>query len=515
MDKWELQHRKNINAYSREIEDIYNSAIREAAVIGANIADFNPSKPFTYKDYPQTKKRIETLLIRLNNGIESTVLNGVKKEWELANVKNNYIVNTLFASSAVSQAQTTKYFTNSLQAQQAFIARRDAGLDLSDRVWKYTEQFKQEIEMGLDLGIREGLSAAQMARDLKQYLQQPDKLFRRVRDEHGQLQLSKNAKAYNPGAGVYRSSYQNALRLTKNETNMAYRSADHERWKHMDFILGIEIFLSGSHPREDICDELAGQYPKDFKFVGWHVGCLCIATPILPTTEEYLENADKKNPQYEGVVKDVPENFKKWVEDNKERIEKANNKGTLPYFLKDNEKFTGVEVKNINTEEKANILQVAMTKYDSYSEEWEKVYFDEKTGGFNVYHKDHEFQKAGGGGEAEKKVGEMLAKYNGKQVEFQAEKGIVAPDLKFDCQTWDVKYINDANEKTIRSYIENVRRKGAENGIFYWEKINRYEDLHAAFESEIGKMIKKGRIDEMPNIYYMDLKGILKLLWKK
>jgi hypothetical protein len=38
----------------------------------------------------------------------------------------------------------------------------------------------------------------------------------------------------------------------------------------------------------------------------------------------------------DGEVKDVPDNFKDWVEKNKERIENAEQNGTLPYFLRDN-----------------------------------------------------------------------------------------------------------------------------------------------------------------------------------
>ena len=101
--------------------------------------------------------------------------------------------------------------------------------------------------MGLDLGIRSGKSAAAMTRDLRQYLQHPDKLFRRVRDEHGLLKLSQAAKDFHPGRGVYRSSYMNARRLAATETNIAYRTADHLRWQKMDFVVGIEIVLSNNH----------------------------------------------------------------------------------------------------------------------------------------------------------------------------------------------------------------------------------------------------------------------------
>jgi hypothetical protein len=63
------------------------------------------------------------------------------------------------------------------------------------------------------------------------------------------------------------------------------------------------------------------------------------------------------------------------------------------------------------------IRKAAAGKYNAYGEEWEKAYFDEYSGGYNVYHKDHKFT-ATGGGEAEIIVGKLLAKHNGKQVEF-------------------------------------------------------------------------------------------------
>lgn len=198
--------------------------------------------------------------------------------------------------------------------------------------------------MSLDIGIREGQSAAQMSRNVRQYLNKPNMLFRRVRDEHGELQLSKRAKAYHPGQGVYRSSYKNARRLTATETNIAYRTADHLRYQKMDFVVGIEIHLSGNHtlngkPFHDICDELAGKYPKDFKFTGWHPQCRCFVTTILKTKEERDEDVKKilRGEPVDGEsvnkVKDVPQQFKTWLKDNELR---ALNRFSVPYFITEN-----------------------------------------------------------------------------------------------------------------------------------------------------------------------------------
>jgi len=205
-------------------------------------------------------------------------------------------------------------------------------MNLSRRVWNLKEQYKQELEMGLSVGIEKGVSATVLAKELKKYLKEPDKLFRRVRDKYGNLQLSKNAKAYHPGRGVYRSSYKNAMRLTRSETNMAYRTAEQTRWRQFDFVVGYEIKLSQSHPCHDVCDTLAGKYPKTFKWTGWHPMDLCYCVSILKTDEEFWSDS----PESKNEVKDVPQGFKDWVKDNNERIKAAEKRGTQPYFIRDN-----------------------------------------------------------------------------------------------------------------------------------------------------------------------------------
>ena len=177
LDKWESKHLKDVERYARQIEAIYQSAVREAAAIGATIPNFNPNKPFSFANYPSTKARIEKLLQTLKTGISTVILNGIEAEWTLANNKNNELCNVVFGEYAtkLSPEQARKYYNTNDKACKAFTERKIGGLKLSDRVWRYTEQFKTEIEMGIDLGLRDGLSADEMSRTLRQYLQHPDK----------------------------------------------------------------------------------------------------------------------------------------------------------------------------------------------------------------------------------------------------------------------------------------------------------------------------------------------------
>lgn len=351
-NKHDRQHLRNLSTYQLRIDRIFQDIIREAARLGASVGEIKPDTAFSFDDYPTIRKRVEKLMSGLKSRLTVSIVNGIDAEWTLANNKNSELARRVFGDKAdkLTEAQQRRYFSTNDSARQAFQQRRVNGLNLSERVWRYADQFKNEIEMGLDLGIRSGLSADEISRDLRQYLRRPDMLFRRVRDEHGQLHLSKRAADYHPGRGVYRSSYMNARRLAATEANIAYRTSDHLRWQQMDFVVGIEIRLSNNHtckgsdgkprPFIDICDKLQGRYPKDFKFTGWHPHCRCYAISILKTQEEIAEdtkrilNGESTSP-YESVnfVGDVPPEFKEWIGDNKDRILYGK---SIPYFLSDN-----------------------------------------------------------------------------------------------------------------------------------------------------------------------------------
>lgn len=364
MNKYDSQHWRNQAAYERQVDAIYRAAAKEAAALGVSIKDFNPDRMFSFSDYPNTRKKIEKLLSDLQTGIVAVIVNGIRSEWTLANQKNDELARQVFGDNVgkLTKEQERRYFSTNGAARDAFIKRKTDGLGLSDRVWKYTNQFKDEIELGLDLGIRSGRSADELSRDLRSYLQHPDKLFRRVRNKHGQLVLSQRARAYHPGRGVYRSSYKNARRLAATETNIAYRTADYERWQQFDFVVGIEIKLSNNHPEPDICDDLKGRYPKDFKFTGWHPHCRCHVETVLKTPDELIADnrrimeGGKPTETSVNTVADVPQAFTDWVEANRERMTAAK---SLPYFIRDNSKYVERTPKATTPSQLEDVLQLA------------------------------------------------------------------------------------------------------------------------------------------------------------
>lgn len=356
LGKYDRQHLINQARQKKNIDMIYDELCKEAARLGKQTNFNDPDAPFYFSDYPETQKKIDQLIAKHASKMQTLIEQGDEDEWMLSVSKNNAMIGMLTAGTKIPEATLKAWKQPHLDALAAFQQRKQNGMGLSERVWNLSQQAKEELELALDIGLGEGKSAAELSRDVRKFLNEPHKLFRRVRDKHGVLRLSKAARAYHPGQGVYRSSYKNAIRMTGTENNMAYRTADHEKWGKLDFVIGIEIRLSNNHtlngkPFHDICDEMAGKYPKDFKFTGWHPQCRCFAIPILADWEEQLKVMDMQDAgedlsdyHYTGEVTEMPEGYSKWMEDNAERIANAK---SLPYFIKDNPEYTSGRLNKI------------------------------------------------------------------------------------------------------------------------------------------------------------------------
>lgn len=342
---WDMRHYRETEAYAQAVQSLYDKAtlaITRAAARGK----IDPDTPFSFDMYPSVQKEMQRITEQLAERVTVVIETGSKKQWLFACDKNDAFISSIMDTSKVSKARLKKMQDRNLDALAAFQGRKVDGMNLSQRVWKYVGQFKDQLENALDVGLGEGRSADELSRDVRQNLRDPNRLFRRVRDKRGNLVLSKRAAAFHPGRGVYRSSYKNAMRLTRSEINMAYRESDWQRWQSLDFVVGFEIHRSNHEPlcECDICEKLVGRYPKTFKFKGWHPQCMCYATPILMDEETFDENelgdlkaalrgTTYKHQQAKNAVADVPDGFKAWVKDH---TEAQKGWASTPYFIKDN-----------------------------------------------------------------------------------------------------------------------------------------------------------------------------------
>ena len=382
-DGFEANHFRRTESYAAAIDRLYDAAVADFARLASTVT-VDPDKPFEFAKGPAFQAKAQEIVDRLAAGMSAVIRTGTEKEWLYANQKNDAFLRHIMDTSKIGKRTMNKLSDRNLNALDAFQKRKVGGLDLSQRVWQYAGQTKSLMEMGIDIAVGDGRPATKLSRDLRSYLHEPEKLFRRVRDKHGNLVLSQRAAAYHPGQGVYRSSYMNAMRLARTEINMAYRDADRRRWAAMDFVVGFRIVLSNTHPEKDICDRLAGDYPKDFVFKGWHPQCKCHVIPILMDRDEF--NTDELNElkaairgdQYEAMasrktVTDIPEGFKDWIEENRER---SLSWSKQPYFIRDN--FAGGTLEGALQLKKPTIAkpQPEPKKYDDLSFEEQKALRD-------------------------------------------------------------------------------------------------------------------------------------------
>lgn len=382
--------------YADNVRRLYATATDELLKLSAMKVSNGVSAAFSFSDSKRLSEQANAILRALYSGVYNEIKGGVITEWENANKSCDALITSIFGKKVKEDNHYARYFARNKESVDAFFKRKSeyGGLNLSQRVWKYVGDFKTEMEMALSVAMGEGKSAATISREVRKYLQRPDMMFRRFRVKTGEQDIfdadgnvvgkepvygrvwkrkvvdavtgnvswqTVNLKDYSFGRGMYRSSYKNAMRLARTETNMAYRTADQERWRQLDFVIGYRVVLSDNHPEPDICNDLSarrgekgnrGVYPKDFVFKGWHPQCRCYVVPILADEKEFdkIQEAilnDEPIPESKSVIREPNKYFQDWWMKNKKRVSEAQ---SLPYWVKDNPKYTKIKREKTDAE---------------------------------------------------------------------------------------------------------------------------------------------------------------------
>lgn len=346
----------------------YTKRIIKTLPIGEKAEDYWIDNPlFNFDLFPELRERLNQIFIEYFNENMLCYKQGISDGVALAYAQDDVNLGkyTILQDKTIDTARKA--------AQTAFYERRvqrQGGLSLSDRVWNYAQMGKSEIETAIANvigdGITKGTSAEELGRAVRQYLNNPDMMYRRYHklivdnaghkrrvvrwyrrhiDENGKVAF-KDEPLEKVGTGTYRSARMNSLRLMRTEINMAYHNANNERWQREPFIIGIRIWLSPEHPEYDICDELMGEYPKDFQFSGWHPACLCASAPITIQGDEkkefyrrLMDGEDMSNYVSPNAVKTPPAAWNKYIKDQHDNILAAGERGKLAYHLRDNTKY--------------------------------------------------------------------------------------------------------------------------------------------------------------------------------
>ena len=389
---------RRTEAYAERVRTLFAATVNEILALNKSLPTLEDGEMFSFDTVGIKKQHeVERLLRQLHSVATMAIQSGVKLEWAQANAECDKLVQSCFGKKALETPEFSAWTQRNEAAMAAFIARSENGLNLSQRVWKSCRQLRDEMEVAITVAVGDGTSAATMSRSVRKYLNDPDLMFRRFRykdpetgewkrkwkkrviGEDGKVHfIDYDKDSYQDewtGPGYYKSSAQNAMRVARTETNIAYRRADNTRWQQMDFVLGQRVQLSRNHPKKDICDKLAGDYPPDFVFDGWHPQCFCFVTPILMDEEEIqkMNEAMLEGKEYKPRGKRItqyPENFKEWVRDNEDKILASHDIGTDPYFVRNN--FNAVQ-DILNPKEQLTPLEIAEQRHANRTPEQEEA----------------------------------------------------------------------------------------------------------------------------------------------
>lgn len=389
---------RRTEAYAERVRTLFAATVNEILALNKSLPTLEDGEMFSFDTVGIKKQHeVERLLRQLYSVATMAIQSGVKLEWAQANAECDKLVQSCFGKKALETPEFSAWTQRNEAAMAAFIARSENGLNLSQRVWKSCRQLRDEMEVAITVAVGDGTSAATMSRRVRKYLNDPDLMFRRFRykdpetgewkrkwkkrviGEDGKVHfIDYDKDSYQDewtGPGYYKSSAQNAMRVARTETNIAYRRADNTRWQQMDFVLGQRVQLSRNHPKKDICDKLAGDYPPDFVFDGWHPQCFCFVTPILMDEEEIqkMNEAMLEGKEYKPRGKRItqyPENFKEWVRDNEDKILASHDIGTDPYFVRNN--FNAVQ-DILNPKEQLTPLEIAEQRHANRTPEQEEA----------------------------------------------------------------------------------------------------------------------------------------------
>ena len=225
--------------------------------------------------YIQQQQQIYDLANQMWIGdIPETVTSGLRVTTQLATNANQQLFSLLSATvpSSASYLSHSMYRT----ADIAFADLRSRfinDIDLSPTVYRNAALTTGKIDTIVNDGILAGASAAEIASDVEGYI-----------------------NPSTPGGAKYA-----AQRLGRTELNNAYRTTSKNSYIQSPYVTAVQWVLSGSHPDEDDCDELAnaddfglgpGVYPPAECPDGPHPNCFCYEVPITPSPEQFENNLE-------------------------------------------------------------------------------------------------------------------------------------------------------------------------------------------------------------------------------
>lgn len=209
---------------------------------------------------------------KLKNEIEKQIVNSTNRSAEIViNTEKETAKKILNKANINLASDLNSMFSNVQENVVRQIIEGNLYKDkktLSDRIWKISEEFEEDIQYTINKAILEKKSAVELSEDLAQFLKEPAKREVSWGIVYPRL---KNKKVY-----------YNAMRLARTSINHAYQNATIESCKMNPYVTGIEWRSALIHGRTcQICIDRHGQIFDKNDVPLDHANGLCSMLPYI------------------------------------------------------------------------------------------------------------------------------------------------------------------------------------------------------------------------------------------
>jgi hypothetical protein len=205
--------------------------------------------------------------------VEAGRLDAARAAIQLNGVVNSVMFGSVAGDAVLGRALTEAMGRTALMTMDAATARMLANppVGLSKRITTSEAWIKNVLDRKINSALARGLSVKEFAKEVKQFYR-PD----------------------TPGGMRYAS-----LRLARTEVNAAYHHTARMQVIDAPWVPGQRWYLSGSHPKADVCDPLAKEDHDDlgegvFKPANVpnkpHPQCFCYIAPVVVQEDVFLDN---------------------------------------------------------------------------------------------------------------------------------------------------------------------------------------------------------------------------------
>jgi hypothetical protein len=282
---------------------IMQDTVGRAQVVLVSVSGAN--NPIPLRQLPSVRNRIGDIVQSMftRNG-QAFAENGVTAVSPLARVINQGVAQATFGAVKTQHdwmrkhvpADVFRWLAGNTLLREQFapnpLAQYDPahtwvdpnGYTLSDRIWQNGVRTRLKVDQLLTEGIRQGRPAVEIAAQLERFLR-PDRAAFRTHKPYG-------------SDGSF-----DALRLVRTEITAAHGRAYIAAARANPYVETINWNLSPSHPRTDVCDDLADRSPyalTDVPQYPAHPHCLCYLTsnmrPVDEVTAELREMMARGEP---------------------------------------------------------------------------------------------------------------------------------------------------------------------------------------------------------------------------